>query len=1293
MKHSAIFPAAGVLRLGFILVAFCFWGSPTTRAGLTVDVHLYENSLGYSCYAYLNPDNNSPAFPDGYYTVASPEMPGSGSELEYFATNDTLSFVTGYSSFYSDFGSFMYGITNGEWSISVTSDTSTNLYTFAVTVSGITSDVFGPLAAPVFPDNGSMFVGNQPVFQWVGPTNWAGTLSVSESFVDANGEFHFESVTDLAPDQTSWPCPLVLPDGTNDYFVDYSSNATAAVLASTPVNAADQPISAWTSTAHMEDSFDENVLFTVGPQPQTNLAAVHTLVADYTFDNSGYLGQDSSTNGNNMDGESWWGPAQLFSTNAEAGPGAVEFFGTSCLTPEGQVLTNIDGVLAGNFTFSGWVNTTNAVGADGDDASLGATIYWAFNEHGATNDTIPLAITGSKAAFTTRDHQGNFTTIHSLTSVNDGTYHLLTVSRNQANGEMRLYVDGNLESSAFGSTDPLNGNDDFISIGGTTESSYTGLLDDLQIYSGLLDDGDVAELYNNPGVTVPNVAAPIPDFNASLGTTNLDWVTSGGSSWFTETTNTLGSEPAAQSGSISGSQSSTLSVTIVGPGTLTFCWSSIANDPNQGFNCVFAVDGADSDEISGDTLWYQDGPFTIPTGQHTLTWTSFAGGDTDPTEAAFLDQVNYLQNTAPVITLNPFAQTNYPGYGVALLAAATNAFGLPVTWQWFEAGDSSPISAATNSFYIPPDSGTTNAAGSYYAVASTTGGSVNTTTALVSFVSSSLPPQWSYASKSPFAGMDPATVTKDCYLGCAVDPAGDVYAAAEYIGDMDVLTNGLVENVLTSVGNGGGAALVKYAFNGAPLWAVGLTNDATDSSSYGVAVAPAPGEGAYLASIISGTNWLGTNQFVDVAGSSIVLSRFDANGSNVWSQIMSGSNAVAMNYGMLAADSCGNVTLAGDFSGTASFGGTNLSATGGAGFLIQFDTNGAVRWAQTVPDYARGLAYGNGQLYVSIQAAVSGGVTNVSVGGLSNVTDRAWAVACLSADTGQAQWLSGVGEVFAANTNGLIADEPFVSASGTNVFITGNAFGTSAVFGDLAVSLPGRGQYVVRYDTDGNPQTAVAFGNPTTAIRASAANDSGVYVCGDFNDYTQFGSDIIAAPVNGTNDLGPLNFTQPFIAKFDNDGNVLWARDGVSSDYANFRGIALAVDGVWADGFLRILNSVPAQFDTNLVFSDSQTIGAVAGGSTSLIWNQGGLLAKITDSSPVGLPVQLLAPQENGTSFQFQFLSQGGFSYNILYQTNLVSGNWETNSTVSGDGTIQTISVPLSVFGSSQQGYIRVSTQ
>ena len=69
---------------------------------------------------------------------------------------------------------------------------------------------------------------------------------------------------------------------------------------------------------------------------------------------------------------------------------------------------------------------------------------------------------------------------------------------------------------------------------------------------------------------------------------------------------------------------------------------------------------------------------------------------------------------------------------------------------------------------------------------------------------------------------------------------------------------------------------------------------------------------------------------------------------------------------------------------------------------------------------------------------------------------------------------------------------PIISTSGSDLFLTGTAYGPSAVFSNLSVSLTGgRGQYFARYDTNGNALMAAAFGSTTTTPWASVADGSG----------------------------------------------------------------------------------------------------------------------------------------------------------------------------------------------------------
>jgi hypothetical protein len=1264
---------------------------PAAHAGLTVNVALYHDTIGYYFYPYLNEDTNPPFLPDGTYYVNSPQVPTNGSQLIFYETNNTLSGVSGGGNYYYDFDSFVYGITNGQWSILFTNSVATNQYFFTVSVSGIVSNSYGAPVTAVFPASNEAFVTNQPLFQWTGPANWAGSLYVEDDLIDTNGYDDYEASAGLSPDQTSWQSPTVLPDGTNVLYVQYSSNVTAFVVASIPTNLADQAISAWTSTATIQTEFAYPPQFTIGPPPA--LAGGHTLLAHYTFDDSGDPGLDASGNNNNELGEELWGPLYSFSTDAEVGGGAMQFVGTSALHLYGQTLPNIENALIGSFTFSAWVNTTNSQGDDTDDAINGATIFWAYNDRSNTNDVIPLSITGSKAAFTTRDDSGNSTTLHSLTSVNDGNYHLITVTRDQPSGAMRMYVDGNLEAITIGTTEPLDANTNaynLLSVGGQPESAYTGLLDDLQIYTGALSDSEVAELYNDPGTSVSNISALSGEFNDALGTTGLNWDTSGDSDWFVETTNTFNGLPAAaQSGSIMDYQSSTITLTVNGPGTLTFDWSSIANDPNQGFDLEFDIDGGYQDDIYGDTSWYQDGPFTIPAGQHTLTWTAYANGDTDPTEAAFLDQVTYTPANLPVITLNPFSQTNYPGYQVWLAASATNTPG--VTWQWYKVG-SGAIAGATSNDFIPTNSGTAGVQGTYYATATTAVGSVDTSRATVTFVSAPLPPAWTTAFKSPFA--NDYNQFEDFYVTCVPDSLGNVYAAGDFSGtNMSGPPNYISPN-------GTSADLIKQSATGSMLWTVDITNNGSGfSQSYGVALAPAGG--VYVVGNYVGTNWLGTNILANLSqaqnpGDSIFLARFDANGNNLWIRTISGTNTSYVQFNDLVSDAAGNVTLSGGCSGATFFSstnlatGTNLFAVSPQGVLAQYDLNGTLRWAEVTSNYINSMAESANRIY----GTIGNPSTSFNFDGIGVSTDRAKSVVALSATNGRAFWVQGVGEPYGEPNPLNAVDLPLVAVSGTNVFIAGTGVGSNAAFGPYTASWPGlANQFLARCDTNGTPLFITNFGSSTTFPRDMVADANGeVYVDGEFDSYSIFGSDQLAAPIADRSD----QFSQAFLAKFDVNGNPLWANEAVATGFVVFVGIGLDANGVWACGVSQsgyYPQLEPTLFGTNQVYSDGFYVSGGEGGGTAVFWQPAGVLAKIDDFVAVAQPVKLLTLQDSGTTFQFSFTSQNGFMHTVLYTTNLLTGSWQTYTNVAGDGTLKTIPVPLSLFSPAHQGFIRVSTQ
>jgi hypothetical protein len=382
--------------------------------------------------------------------------------------------------------------------------------------------------------------------------------------------------------------------------------------------------------------------------PGTNVADISDvsglLIGRYDFEDTNAPGLDSAGHHNDANCSSVSGPnVDVAVTNAASGQYAREFFGESSICFEtGSAYENLSNTLAGSFSVTAWINTSVFVGSDFDPALFGNPVL--FMDGGfASNTAVPLSITGSRAAFTVIDETGNSITLHSATHVNDGQYHFVAVTRLQANGAICLYVDGRLEDTNVSSLATLSV-PATITLAGGSFGDYQGLLDDVRVYSGALTAEDVAFLF---GQSPANAA-----FNEALNTVGLPWSTGGDTGWLVERTNSFDSVSAAQSGSVTNFQSSTISVTVTGPGSVSFYWASMAQDPNTGFDYEFDIDDNYVNDIVGNSDWAFTGPYSIPPGEHTLSWTVYANGDTDPNQAGFLDQFVFTP-LMPIVLINP----------------------------------------------------------------------------------------------------------------------------------------------------------------------------------------------------------------------------------------------------------------------------------------------------------------------------------------------------------------------------------------------------------------------------------------------------------------------------------------------------------------------------------------------------------------------------------------------------------------------------------------------------------------
>lgn len=229
------------------------------------------------------------------------------------------------------------------------------------------------------------------------------------------------------------------------------------------------------------------------------------LVLHLTFDNAAALTSDSS--GNNIAP----GLIQGSITQGSGVSGGAGVFDGSAYLRWVSGSSSITS-LAGSFTISVWVKTTQVYGSAGDRGYEGVGIVYA-DQPGQSTDTIPIALNGSVAGFMTSDGQQD-TTIHSTSPISTGSFVHVAATYDHATGIKRLYVNGSQQATETVVPTSHNARG-FLVLGANDFDSryFSGLLDDFQFYTKPLNAAEVAYLYNNPGLT----AVPEPGTVTLLG--------------------------------------------------------------------------------------------------------------------------------------------------------------------------------------------------------------------------------------------------------------------------------------------------------------------------------------------------------------------------------------------------------------------------------------------------------------------------------------------------------------------------------------------------------------------------------------------------------------------------------------------------------------------------------------------------------------------------------------------------------------------------------------------------------
>lgn len=249
--------------------------------------------------------------------------------------------------------------------------------------------------------------------------------------------------------------------------------------------------------------------------------------------------------------------------------------------------------------------------------------------------------------------------------------------------------------------------------------------------------------------------------------------------------------------------------------------------------------------------------------------------------------------------------------------------------------------------------------------------------------------------------------------------------------------------------------------------------------------------------------------------------------ATIWASAGTGGSSMGHD---IATDSASNAYVTGTFSGTMTLGAHKLtSAAAATVFVARLDASGKYTWATA----GSGAAYGAG---VAVDAAgnvvVTGGFTGTLTLGKTTLTSNG------SLDTFVAK-LDAAGKVlWAISAGGAKQDNGHavgLDVSG-NVFVAGHYIAPMSI-GGTALS-GSHYSYVARLDTAGKVVWATSL--PGTA------DNRGVNLAVDAKGYSHVVSTFKYAATIGALKLTAVGGQDPYVARVDPTGKVLWAVSGGS---------------------------------------------------------------------------------------------------------------------------------------------------
>jgi hypothetical protein len=288
--------------------------------------------------------------------------------------------------------------------------------------------------------------------------------------------------------------------------------------------------------------------------------------------------------------------------------------------------------------------------------------------------------------------------------------------------------------------------------------------------------------------------------------------------------------------------------------------------------------------------------------------------------------------------------------------------------------------------------------------------------------------------------------------------------------------------------------IAKFDSSGNVVWAKQISSGTYDAcSSIKLDASGVP----YITGAFSSTATFGTTSLTSDGGNDIFVAKYNpVNGDVIWAKKFGGAND---QQGIsISISSSGDIYLAGGFFVTSNFGTITISATGGLdGFIAKLNSSGDIVWAKQISglEWENALSIvpdGNDNCYVAgyFTATTNFGGSNLTSSGNEDVFLAKYS------PTGSLIWVKSAG----SNNDYDNAKSVTIDAIG-NVYITGYFTRTATFGnGTITSNNISRDVFVAKYNSDGNILWVKQAGGPDTdqgnSIVVNAENT--IMVCGFF---------------------------------------------------------------------------------------------------------------------------------------------------------------------------------------------------